>query len=88
MATFTNTWFGTQARFSENETNQLINVSAEGGSIFALVSTIFPAGAPVTAIVAGILAVGAGALQICDSAHHRGVLVTILSVGVPWCTGL
>jgi hypothetical protein len=88
MATFRFTWFGVQLQFSENETNELIAVAAEATALNAFVAAIFPVTAPVTVIVGGILAIGAGALKICDSANHRGTLITVLWVGLPWCTGL
>jgi hypothetical protein len=87
MATFSLTWFGVQVRLSENETHELITIGQDAVGVANFVAGIFPPAAPVAKIVATAIQIGDGALGTCDSAH-RGVLLTILWIGLPWCTGL
>jgi hypothetical protein len=88
MATFRITWFGVQVRFSESETKTLIQSAAEAALLDAFIGDVFPAAIPLSVIEGGILTIDIGAIQTCDSARHNGVLITILWIGVPWCTGL
>jgi hypothetical protein len=88
MATFRTTWFGVQVQFSESETQTLIQSAAEAALLDAFIGQVFPPPIPVTVIVGAILAIDIGAIQVCDDANHSGVLITILWIGVPWCTGL
>jgi hypothetical protein len=80
MAAFRTTWFGVQVQFSESETQTLIQSAGEAALSDAFIAAVLPPAIPVTAIVGAMLAI--------DSARHNGVLITILWVGVPWCTGL
>lgn len=94
---FKTTWFGVQAWLDESDTAAFIAGINEARNIDGLVAAGLAAGAAatggatapaavVTGLIAAILTVGAGALQLCDSAR-RGVILTLLWVGVPWCTG-
>jgi hypothetical protein len=88
MATFRTTWFGVQVQFSESETQTLIQSAAEAALLDTFIGEVLPPRIPMTVIVAGILAIDIAAIQVCDSVCHNGVLITILWIGVPWCTGL
>ena len=87
-------WFGLQFWVDEDTTQLIESTLDEGGGIAEAVSAAIAAGsggtavaaAVVSAIVGGILFLGSGALKICDSAH-RGVIITVLWIAVPWCTG-
>jgi hypothetical protein len=67
---------------SINETRNIDGLVAAGAAAGGVTA---PA-AVVTGLIAAILTVGDGALQLCDSAHH-GVIITFLWIGLPWCTG-
>ena len=88
MATFSTTWFGVQVQFSEPETQTLIQSAVEAALLDAFIGQIFPPRVPVTLIVGAILAIDIGAIQVCDGDNHNGVLITILWIGLAWCTGL
>jgi hypothetical protein len=88
MAMFKTTWFGVQVQFSEPETQTLIQSAGEAALLDAFIGQVFGPASPVTVIVGAILAIDIGAIQVCDGARHNGVLITILWIGVPWCTGL
>jgi hypothetical protein len=88
MAIFKTTWFGVQVQFSEPETQTLIQSAGEAALLDAFIGQVFRPAIPVTVIMGAILAIDIGAIQVCDGARHNGVLITILWIGVPWCTGL
>jgi len=86
-------WFGVQLYMDEPLTQTLINeVKAGGGTtvvssaLVAAIPALGTAAAAVTAIVGAIVWLAGEALTICDSAH-RGIILTVLWVGLPWCTG-
>ena len=88
MATFRTTWFGVQVQFSEPETQTLIQSAGEAALLDAFIAQVFSPVIPVSIVVAAILAIDIGAIQECGGDRRNGVLITILWIGVPWCTGI
>ena len=97
MITFKLNWFGAQCWCDESDVQAILAAITEARNIDALVAAGLAAGtaatggatapaAVVTGLIAAVLVVGQGALQLCDSAH-RGVILTLLWIGLPWCTG-
>jgi hypothetical protein len=87
VATFRHNWFGLQVILSDGEVNTVIGAMNGGSGIAALVAaaglTIAPS-AVTAAIVSAILNLGAASLGTCNSAG-RGIIVTVLWIGLPWC---
>jgi hypothetical protein len=86
------TWFGVQIYFDEPTTEGVVG-AFEGGGATAAATAVGSAltalglpGAIVSAIIAAVLTIAAFALQVCDAAK-RGVIITFLWIGLPWCTG-
>lgn len=86
------TWFGLQVYWDEPTTETVIGVLNAEGNIGAAVAAgcaAVPGGAPVAflaAIAAAVGFLGNLALIECDS-RKRGVIITVLWIGTPWCTG-
>jgi len=90
VASFRYTWFGLEVALNPTELNTITS-SMNGGANAATLTTaalvawgITAPASVVSAIVAGILGLGAAALGMCNAAG-RGVVVTVLWVGLPWC---
>lgn len=90
MASFRYTWFGVEVALSPTEQNTITGSMSGGANAATLTAAALVAwgitapASVVAAIVAGILGLGAAALTLCNAAG-RGVIVTVLWVGLPWC---
>lgn len=90
MATFRMGPFGVHVDLSDTEVNIIsgsMNSSANMAALLAAALVGFGVTAPaatVSAIATAVLGLGAAALGTCN-ASSRGVTVTVLWVGLPWC---
>ena len=85
-------WFGVQLYMDEQLAQTVINEVKSGGgaavvsgALIAAIPALGTAAGAVTAIVGAIVWLAGESLTICDSAH-RGIILTVLWVGLPWCS--
>lgn len=79
-------WWGLQVFFDDNETQILIATHGSAALVSAAIAGFTwetPIGW-VAAITTAITWLGAAALTLCN-APRRGIIVTVLWIGVPWC---
>jgi hypothetical protein len=90
MATTRVTWFGVVVDFDDAELSTIITHlttgAATAGTLTALLASFGVTGpiAAVSGIITALLGLGAAALGSCN-ASHRGIHLTVLWVGLPWC---
>lgn len=84
-------WWGVSMWLDSYATNKLLNLLWAGAGVGTIVAALealgvvsAPAGA-VSALVAGIIAVGAAAIGFCS--NSRGVVIDKAWAGPPWCHG-
>lgn len=81
-------WWGMEVHFNAVTTNRIIGAMNAGAGIVSLIAivTVALGGSGLAAgIVAALLAIGAGVLQIC--ANSSGVKINKPYVGPVWCSG-
>jgi hypothetical protein len=89
-ARLTMTGFGMVLRLNHSETTRLCDAMQAGQMSTATITAIIAAlgitepAAAIAALVSAILSLGATTLKASDSAS-KGIVVTVLWVGLPWC---
>jgi hypothetical protein len=87
MPTARATQTGVVVDFSNLEVTRITNVLNVGGGFAALATAIGLTTAPLSvfiAIVAAVLGIGSASLSACNS-QQKGIELTIMWIGVPWC---
>ncbi|ALD12483.1 hypothetical protein [Clavibacter capsici] len=82
-------WFGHQLKLNSCDANRLIGALAAGAGIAtvaAIITSETGVGGIAGALIAGLLAIGGGALAFC-AADGNGLIVDQGWNGVPWCAG-
>ncbi|WP_435081379.1 hypothetical protein [Clavibacter michiganensis] len=82
-------WFGHQLKLNSCDTNRLIGALAAGAgiaTIAAIITSETGVGGIAGALIAGVLAIGGGAIAYC-AADGNGVILDQGWNGAPWCAG-
>lgn len=80
-------WFGDQLKLNTCDVSRIIaalSIGAGAAGITAIVLSETGVGGIAAGVIAGLLAIGAGALQWCSS-DGTGVIFDVSWAGVPWC---
>lgn len=80
-------WFGHQLKLNSCDANRVIAAMSAGAGVAGLAAIITSetgVGGIAGGVIAGVLAIGAGALGWC-AANGTGVIIDLSWAGVPWC---